>query len=143
MDLLGIVQSKLILTTNQSNQTCYAEARMPLPTLRKRTSLQSQTIEINHETNFKMLKLVNYKRFIIRSPQGGTITISQQEMFCLVYFILGHSLVEIAEKVAVAPQTVSCYLERVKRKFDCYSKAELLFMAYQSRLLQLAFEITA
>lgn len=116
---------------------------MPLPAISKRARLQSQSIEINHETNFKMLKLANYKHFIIKPPRGGEISISQQEMFCLVYFLLGHSLVEIAEKISIAPQTVSCYLERVKRKFDCFSKAELLFIAYQSHLLQLAFEVTA
>lgn len=104
-----------------------------------RLTATDQTIEINYNTDFSKINPDDYQRFVINPPSGhNNIALSQREMYCLLYYLSGHSLSKIAKKFHVSPQTVRTYIDRVKIKFNCYSKIELISIAYEVNLQKLA-----
>ncbi len=52
--------------------------------------------------------------------------LSLREMECLFYLLRGKTVKTIAKILHLSPRTVESYVERIKYKFQCLSKSELL-----------------
>lgn len=52
--------------------------------------------------------------------------LSQREMECIFYLLRGKTSKEIAKKLMISPRTVEDIIERIKLKFKCSSRAEII-----------------
>ena len=53
--------------------------------------------------------------------------LSKQQLECLNYLATGLSIKKISQKLNLSERTVEHYLEAVKEKLDCGSRAELIW----------------
>ncbi len=71
--------------------------------------------------------------------------LSSREMECLFYLLRGNAVKAIAKIFYLSPRTVETYIERVKYKFHCLSRAELIEKAiiqgYMNVLPQSVFSL--
>lgn len=67
--------------------------------------------------------------FIISPADASRLTEKEQE--CLFYLLLGKTYKEIAETQSVSQRTIIDHIERLKMKFNCQSKSELIGRAIE------------
>jgi DNA-binding CsgD family transcriptional regulator len=60
-----------------------------------------------------------------------TFGLSQRQIDCLYYLVKGMTLKQIAKSLNLSPRTVEHYLDSVKLKLNCTSRAELIGKAFQ------------
>ncbi len=64
------------------------------------------------------------------------ITLSKQEKACFKLWLYGKSNTQISESLDISVTAVNCYISRVKRKFHCTKRDQLMEKAYQYNLIQ-------
>ncbi len=65
------------------------------------------------------------------------LKLSQREYECSYYFAKGKSIREIGKLLKLSPRTVESYLDNVKLKLNCPSKAQLQTVLSTTKLFQL------
>ena len=61
--------------------------------------------------------------------------LSTKESECLFYLLRGKPLKSIADNIGLSKRTVETYVDNIKAKFTCYTKHELLDIAFQHGLI--------
>ncbi len=72
---------------------------------------------------------VDYGQFVYKFINNITVNqynISIREMECLFYVIRGHSAKSIGKRLGLSYRTVEDHIEKIKYKFHCTSKTELI-----------------
>ncbi len=62
-------------------------------------------------------------------------SLSKRQSQCLHYLLLGKSGVAIAEILGLSPKTVEQYVDDIKTKLGCNSKAELIEKVLESHYI--------
>jgi two-component system response regulator NreC len=70
-----------------------------------------------------------------QSPETGKLTPREREVLRLI--ALGHTSVEIADKLGLSPRTIETHRARIHRKLNLGTRAELVHYALQHELLRL------
>jgi len=71
------------------------------------------------------------KKILITNKYGSTY-LSQREAECMRYIIQGKTARETADLLMLSHRTVESHIARVKEKFDCNRKSELIEMLLNS-----------
>jgi DNA-binding CsgD family transcriptional regulator len=73
---------------------------------------------------------INYQPPSSSNPHQ--VILSEREKVCLHYLSEGLTMKEIAQKLMLSPRTVETYLERIKKKLNCKTKADVIvaFLKY-------------
>lgn len=71
---------------------------------------------------------------IYQAWQGADLT--EREMECLFYTLRGKTAKATARVLNISPKTVEFYIEHLKKKFNCYCKAELIEKAIELGYLE-------
>lgn len=59
-------------------------------------------------------------------PDIQHLYLTRQEAFCMLYIIQGYTMKATAKKLSLSPRTVEFYFKRIREKFSCKTRAELL-----------------
>lgn len=83
-----------------------------------------------------MAKAVNETAMLInkqlnKTKPGPQLLLSKQQKYCLCYLVRGMTYKQIAAKLQLSSKTVEHYLNRVKVKMNCKSRADLVEKALQ------------
>ncbi len=70
------------------------------------------------------------KKYIVGGISGG-INLSSRQHECLHFLIRGKTLREISKILNISPRTVEIHMEKLKLKFNCTSKSELISAAIE------------
>lgn len=81
-------------------------------------------------------------------PFRSRILLTDRELECLVFIMLGLSSVEISQQMAISSRTVEHHAERIKDKLGCRKRSEVVAWAmilqshpnFQSRMKQIMKE---
>lgn len=65
----------------------------------------------------------------------GQVCISKREHECLKYSVMNYTLKEIAKFLNLSPRTVETYINNVKAKFNCNTRADLIDLTNKYDLL--------
>jgi DNA-binding CsgD family transcriptional regulator len=71
--------------------------------------------------------------------QGKYLT--QRELDCMLGFLNGETITQVADQLNLSPRTVEFYLNNMKRKLKCRTKAELIVKFDQLQLMQKFMQI--
>jgi DNA-binding CsgD family transcriptional regulator len=82
---------------------------------------QKADIESNHSI---LLDIFGFKQFKLTKRQKD----------CLHYLVRGMTVKQIAQQLQLSPRTVGHYLEHIKNKLKCSTRAELITLALQHNL---------
>ncbi len=76
-----------------------------------------------------VISRANIKQKILSSNIGVSSDpkLAKREQECVYHLVRGLTAKQIAKELHLSPRTVEFYLERVKNKFNCQSKSELVF----------------
>lgn len=69
--------------------------------------------------------------FISITSIDNTTELTQRQIDCLVYLVKGFTIKQIAKELILSPRTVEHYLEAIKLKFNCYTRADLISKSLQ------------
>lgn len=67
--------------------------------------------------------------------------LTPRELECLYHLLSGSPVKTIAYKLKLSPRTVECYVDSIKRKWHCYSKAEIIQKAFEGKYVYLSSEM--
>jgi two-component system response regulator NreC len=70
-------------------------------------------------------------------PSGATDKLTPREREVLRLIALGHTSVEIAQRLGLSPRTIETHRARIHRKLGLDTRAELVHYALQHELLHL------
>lgn len=87
----------------------------------------SNLIELGHL--LKKTDVSNSRGIHFLDKQRSTFGLSQREAECLFYMVRGKTVKKIAEILGISDRTVETYTERLKNKFNCHSKSDLIEVA--------------
>jgi len=71
------------------------------------------------------MKKSQIKKYPLGAQYPG-ITFTKKQAECMLHFIAGRSIISTAKAMKISPRTVEYYLNNMKVKLNCYSKAELV-----------------
>ena len=81
-----------------------------------------------HEVLFNDINMLDYSK---KSFPPAMSHITKRETECLHYLMKGMKTKEIAAQLNLSPRTIEFYLEKLKKKWRCTNKAELILKAYK------------
>lgn len=62
--------------------------------------------------------------------------LTPRQIDCLYFLVKGFTVKQIAKQLALSPRTVEHYLEAVKVKLDCYTRADLISKSLQIKAIK-------
>ena len=86
-------------------------------------------INIALEKVSRFIDPFNLRTMPLLAPTPHNLT--QRQFECLLYLVKGMTVKQIATTLELSPKTVEHYLEAVKGKLNCFSRAELIAKALQ------------
>lgn len=72
----------------------------------------------------KVKRQIYLRKYFLDRERGLYLT--HREAGCLYYIYKGHTIRSTARELSLSPRTVEFYLQRVKYKFNCRSRDELM-----------------
>ena len=73
------------------------------------------------------------KSYALGSKYPG-VCFTPREVDCMMGFMLGKTIVQVAKILHLSPRTVEFYLNNMKRKLSCRTKSELIIKVMDSDL---------
>lgn len=100
-----------------------------------------RSIEIINPRMTELIKLIEIKSPIkskryCTNKEIGTVKLSKQQKEVLFYLLKGKRTKTIAAIMNLSPRTVEHYIDHIRTKFNCDSKAELISFAISQRFLE-------
>lgn len=80
-------------------------------------------------------QIIKKPRYLIRSKQL-TVFLTRREVACLLYLMKGKTAKEVAGEMSITSRTAENYIAIIKEKFGCYSKSQLICLAFESTLIE-------
>ena len=81
--------------------------------------------------------MIGITGFSLKINDISLIPITKQQTACLKYLAMGFTHKQIAQKMCLAQKTVEHYLNAVKLKLNCKTRAELISQAIERGLVGL------
>jgi DNA-binding CsgD family transcriptional regulator len=78
--------------------------------------------------------LQKYKNYL-QGP-ANNYNLTERQLECLLHLVKGKSIKQIAKQLTLSPRTVEHYIETVKFKMKCESRAELIEKAFSIPLIK-------
>lgn len=66
----------------------------------------------------------------------GQLCLTFREAQCTYFFIKGHTMRAIAERLGLSARTVEFYLENIKTKLNCVNKSDLISRVLESDFMK-------
>lgn len=103
--------------------------------LENRLFINEPEPSVDQSLNNRMDNVIN--RLRIRNFKFPKFSLSERQMQCLMLTLRGRTANDIGQHLSISPKTAESYLESVKNKFNCNSKAELFDKAYEFGIIDL------
>ncbi len=111
------------------------ENRMILPGLANLNRPLSEKYDLRNKLVDQLQKI----GYPVNTPYGQ-IHLSSREIECLIYLLRGRTAVETAKALGISSKTVEYYIDLVKLKLDCHTRAELFDMAWSTGIIHLIIQ---
>lgn len=82
------------------------------------------------ETKFPISAIVS-NDLLKQKPRNSIEQLTQRQLDCLRYLVRGMTMKQIANEMSLSPRTIEHYLEAIKRKFNCHSRADIIAKAFE------------
>lgn len=84
---------------------------------------------------WQISNLLKKPRYVIQSG-SLTISLSRRQTACLLYLMKGQTAREMADHMCITKRAAESYINLLKDKFGCYSKSQMIYLAFESNLLE-------
>ena len=90
---------------------------------------QERRVRNTNCTNTSSVAHIKSPRKVARyyiTPPPQSLYLTHQEALCMLYILQGYTMKATAEQLSLSPRTVEFYFKRIREKFGCKTRTQLL-----------------